>query len=125
MRTRTALALVYAGSRIAYGAGLVAAPRRVASNWLGDGLDRAAGRVGARALGARDALMAGGLAHALNRDGDPLPWLIALAASDVVDIAATLADRDDLPDMAAPGTVAAAGTFCAWGLALARSYASD
>lgn len=125
METRTGLALAYAGSRIAYGAGLLAAPRRVAANWLGDGLDRAAGRVGARGLGARDGLMAAGLLEALSAERDPLPWLIALAASDVADIGATLVDRHDLPNHAGPATVAVAGAFCAWGLALARSYATD
>jgi hypothetical protein len=123
VNARDSAITAYAVSRILYGAGLLAAPRRVAASWLGDGLERAAGRVGARALGARDALMAAGLLDARRRGGDPLPWLAGLAASDLADIGATLADRDDLPDHAAPATVVVAGAFCAWGLALARAYA--
>ena len=122
---RTKIAVAYGSGRIAYGTGLLAAPRRVAANWLGDGLDRGAGRIGARALGARDGLMAAGMLLALRRDHDPLPWLIGLAAADLVDIGATLADRHDLPPRAGPATAVVAGAFCACGIGLARAYAAD
>ena len=124
MTTRSLVAHAFAGARIVYGAALVANPRRTARNWLGDGLDHGAGRVGARALGARDALLSAGLVQALEREHDPLPWLVFLAASDLVDIGATVADRDDLPTHAAPATVAVAGAFCACGLGLAAAFAN-
>ncbi len=54
----------------------------------------------------------------------PLPWFAFLAASDLVDIGATVADRDDLPAHAAPATVLAAGAFCVCGVALAAAYAA-
>lgn len=125
MATRSLFAHVYAGARIAYGVALVANPRRTARRWLGDGLDSGAGRVGARALGARDALLSAGLVQALEREHDPLPWLLFLAVSDLVDIGATVADREDLPTHAAPATVVLAGAFCACGLALAAAYSQD
>ncbi len=125
MSARSVIANSYAGLRIAYGAALLVAPRPTARPWLGDGLEHGGGRVGARALGARDALLSGGLIQALARRHDPLPWLVSLAASDLVDIAATAVDRHDLPPRAAPATALAAGVFCACGVALAAAYARD
>jgi hypothetical protein len=120
--TKTAIALVYAGARIAYGVALVAEPRRTARSWLGDGLTHGAARVGARALGARDALMSAGVLDALRRGHDPRPWLVALAAADVADIGASLADRRELPERAGPATALVAGTFSLCGLGLAAAY---
>lgn len=119
MKPRSALTLGYAGARIAYGAALLAQPERTARGWLGDGLAGGAARVGARGLGARDGLMAAGFLHALRRRHDPRPWLAALAASDLVDIGATLTDRRDLPRHSPLATTAVAGAFCACGVALA------
>ncbi len=124
MTTRSRVAHVYAGARIAYGLALVANPRRTARNWLGEGLDHGGGRVGARALGARDALLSAGAVQALRREQDPVPWLGFLAASDLVDIGATIADRENLPAHAAPATAVLAGAFCACGVALAAAYAN-
>lgn len=125
MDPRTGTALGYAVARIAYGAALLANPAKTARSWLGDGADRAPARVGARGLGARDGLLSAGLLQALARDHDPVPWLAALALSDLADIGATLADRPDLPPRAGPATVAVAGLFCACGVALAASYGGD
>lgn len=122
MDRRGALTLAYSGARIAYGAALLARPRRTAAPWLGEGLDRAAGRIGARGLGARDALLSAGALRAARHGGDPVPWLLALAASDLADIGATVADRDDVPRGAVTATALLAGAFCACGLALARGY---
>ena len=122
MKTRSLVTFAYAGARVAYGVALVANPRRTARRWLGDGLDHGGGRVGARALGARDALLSVGLVDALQRGRDPLPWLLSLAASDLVDIGATVADRGDLPAQAAPATALVAGAFCICGLALAAAH---
>ncbi len=121
MPTRSLIVHAYAGARIAYGAALVADPRRTARNWLGDGLDHGSARVGARALGARDALLSAGLMQAHRREHDAFPWLVSLAASDLVDIGATVADRRDLPAHAAPATALVAGAFCACAIALAAT----
>src|ERR671911_134746 len=64
-------------------------------------------------------LSAGALAAAAS-GGSARPWLAACAISDAVDLAATLiADGDQLPPKAKPGTVAAAGVFGAAAAALA------
>ena len=110
----------YASLRIAYAVGLLAAPGRVARPWLGESAGRAASSVALRGLGARDlVLSAGALAAAASR-GSARPWLAACAVSDAVDLAATLiADPDQLPPNAKPGTVAAAGVFGVAAAALA------
>ena len=122
MTTRSSVALVYAGARIAYGVALIIEPRRTARSWLGDGLAHGAARVGARALGARDALLSAGVLDALRRGQDPRPWLVGLAAADLVDIGATAADRGELPERAAPATALLAGAFSLCGLGLAAAY---
>ena len=103
------ITLGLAMGRVAFGAGLLAAPGRVASPWLGSDAARRPSQVAIRGLGARDiALSAGAFAAAL--DGGPVrPWLIALVAGDLADIGATLAAGDSLPDRSRTGTLALAG----------------
>ena len=95
--------------RVAYGAGLMAAPERLTLRWLGPAVGHAPTQVPLRGLGAREVLLhAGGLAAALS--GGPVrPWLAASVAGDLTDIAATVAGRDGLPDGAAKATVVVAG----------------
>ncbi|MEX2196122.1 MAG: hypothetical protein WD844_12625 [Thermoleophilaceae bacterium] len=115
------LTIAFALARIAYGVALIAAPRRAAAAWIGGDADRRPTQLAVRGLGARDiALSAGTLAA--RSDGEALrPWLIACAACDLADIAATLAARKSLPDRAAPGTVALAGAAAATGIGLAAT----
>ena len=120
----TALSAAYALPRVAYGLGLVAAPGRVGSAWLGPTVERGPARTAARGLGVRDAAMSAGVLAAVLRDENPTPWIAACVAGDLLDIAATLADRDSLPDRAAPGTVALAGAFALAGLGLALALRS-
>src|SRR4051812_50104266 len=96
--TRTATVTVLA-LRVAYGAGLIVAPARLAKRWLGPASEHAPTQIPLRALGAREILLhAGGLAAALR--GAPVrPWLAASAAGDLTDIASTLAGAP----AAAPG----------------------
>jgi hypothetical protein len=95
--------------RIAYGAGLIAAPARLTRRWLGAAVDGHPTRVALRGLGAREVLLhAGGLAAALRGDA-VRPWLAASVAGDVSNIAATAAGRSGLPNGAAPATLAVAG----------------
>ena len=122
MGSRSSVAHAFAAARIAYGVALVADPRRTARNWLGEGMEHGAARVGARALGARDALLSAGLVDALRRDRDPRPWLLALSASDLVDIGATVSDREHLPTRAATATALVAGGFSLCGLGLALAF---
>ena len=115
------LAIGFAAVRIGYAAALVVAPKQMGGPWLGDAAASGGGRVAARALVARDAFISAGAGLAALR-GEPVnPWLTALVASDLTDIAATLADRHDLPERSAPGTVLIAGAAALAGVALARA----
>jgi hypothetical protein len=119
---RTA-SIAFALGRIAFGAGLLAAPGRVASGWLAADARRPGTQVAVRGLGARDIALAAGLA-ASARAGDPVrPWLAACIACDAADIASTLAETA-LPARARRGTVALAGTAAAIGAALLGSVDS-
>ncbi len=103
------LAVAVLGLRIAYGAGLIAAPARLAERWLGAEADRAPTQVPLRALGTREIVLhVGGLLAAL-RDRPLRPWLLASAAGDLTDVAATFAGRRQLPDGSALATLAVGG----------------
>jgi hypothetical protein len=106
--TRT-LTIVVLALRSAYGAGLIAAPERLARRWLGPDAGRAPAQVPLRALGAREIVLhLLGLAATL-RGGSPRPWLAASIAGDLSDVAATFAGRAELPEGAAPATAVVAG----------------
>ncbi len=109
--------LGFAASRVAYAVAVVVAPGPTASVWLGDEVKGGGTRVAARALVARDAFLAIGLADASRRGAATRPWLAALIASDLSDIASTLADRKRLPKQAGPGVVVVAGAAAAIGAA--------
>ena len=73
-----------------------------------------------RGLGARDLLLSAGALAAAASGNSARPWLAACAASDAVDLTATLvADGAGLPPHSKPGTVVVAGTFATVGAALA------
>jgi len=123
-RSRTdarGLTIGFAAARIAYAAAVIAAPEKAAGPWLGEAVESGGGRVAARALVARDALIAVGIGIAAARRVPVRPWLAAAVAGDVADIASTLADRDQLPDHSAPGTVVIAGAAAVVGIALYRA----
>ena len=123
MPRTTTLIASFALGRIAFGLGLIAAPERVARGWIGDDAGRPAVKVAVRGLGARDvALSAGALAAAAGR-GSARPWLLAAIACDCVDVAATLAAGDAVPQRARVGTVLLAGGSAAAGAALAAAAA--
>ena len=104
----------FALGRIAFGAGLLAAPERVAAGWLPGDAGRPGTRVAVRGLGARDVALAAGVVAAKRKR----PWLVACLACDLADIAATLAAGDALPARARWGTVALAGSAAIAGAAL-------
>jgi hypothetical protein len=97
------------GLRIAYGAGLILAPARLARRWLGPESSTAPTQVPLRGLGTREIVLhAGALAAALTKA--PLrPWLLASIAGDLTDVAATVVGRDQLPPGSAQATVVVGG----------------
>jgi hypothetical protein len=97
------------GMRVAYGAGLIAAPGRLARNWLGASAGEPPAAVPLRGLGAREIVVHGAAIAAALNDKPLRPFLAASAAGDVADILATAAGRRGLPDGAAPKTLAVAG----------------
>ena len=102
-------AIAVLGLRLAYGAGLIAAPRRLAERWLGPASSTAPVQVPLRGLGARE-LVIHGFALAAALQGRALrPYLAASIAGDLADVLATVAGRDGLPDGSARATVAVAG----------------
>ena len=117
--TRT-LSTAFEAARLAFGAGLMAAPQRVAQGWLGPDAAREPVKIVTRGLGARDIALSIGVLAFL-RDDDTLASLLALTVlCDLCDVASTLAaPADSLPRNARWGTVTMAGTAAAAGAALA------
>ena len=114
-----AASVVVLGLRVAYGAGLIAAPTRLAQRWLGPAAESAPTQVPLRGLGAREALIHGA-ALAAAQTGAPLrPWLAASIAGDLTDIVATAAGRDQLPAGSAVVTLVVAGSSALISAALA------
>lgn len=105
--TRVAVAALAAG-RVAFGAALLTRPRQIGDRWLGEVAAEPAAQVAIRGLGARDLVLSAGMVVAA-RGGSARPWLLATVASDLTDIAATIAARRSLPPKAIAGTVALAG----------------
>jgi hypothetical protein len=116
-----AAALAVLGLRVAYGAGLVAAPERLARRWLGPSAATAPTQVPLRALGVREAILhGGGIAAAVA--GRPLrPWLAASIAGDLSDVASTVAGRRGLPGEAPVATAIVAGASAALSAAVAAA----
>ena len=66
------LAAGFALARVAYGAALTAAPRRVAGGWLPEDAGRPGTQVAIRGLGVRDVALAGGVLLAASVGSAPL-----------------------------------------------------
>lgn len=108
-RTRAATA-VFALVRVAFGAGLVTAPKRVAAGWIGADAEREPVMIVVRAVGARDIALSAGLLNSLCGGQASAPWLVSTIASDLCDLGATLAaPADCLPPRARWGTAVMAG----------------
>jgi hypothetical protein len=106
------IARLQALGRVAIGAGLVLAPERLASGWLGADARRPGTRVALAGLGARDLAIGAGAAWALGGGEDARGWLLAGVVVDATDLAVTIARRDALPTfgVVAVGAIAAAST---------------
>lgn len=114
-------ALAVLGLRVAYGAGLVAAPERLARRWLGPSAATPPTQVPLRALGVREALLHGGAILAVLNDQPVRPWLAASIAGDLSDIASTVAGRRGLPGEAPVATAVVAGASAALSAAVAAA----
>ncbi|MBA3304915.1 MAG: hypothetical protein H0U25_03195 [Thermoleophilaceae bacterium] len=104
------LTTAFALGRLAFGAGLMARPERVASGWVGKDAERGAVKIVLRGLGARDVALSAG-ALAARGDEDRLAhWIAAAIGCDLSDVVSTLAaPPDSLPGNARWGTVALGG----------------
>jgi hypothetical protein len=114
-------AKLYATGRLAYSAGLIFAPRRLAAGWLGkDAAAGTAAQIGLRGLAGRDLALSLGILVADARGRSARPWLALCAVGDLADLAATLvAPADDLPPNSRIGTIALAGSSALAGALLA------
>jgi hypothetical protein len=120
MDARTAATqLCYA--RIAFGAGLMLAPRAMASGWSGGDAVRGGGRVLAVALGARDLALGLGTLRALKAGGPARDWLLAGALADGADLLGSLALRRSLPATGSVGVAALAANGAAISVWAARA----
>jgi hypothetical protein len=119
MTNTTKLAALVALGRLGFGAGLIAAPERVASGWLGGDAVRPATQVAIRGLGARDIALSAGTLAALGDRSQLRRWVLAAAAGDLSDVAIALATPSDaLPANARWGTVVLGGGTALAGLLL-------
>jgi hypothetical protein len=110
---------VLLGLRVAYGLGLLAAPARLATGWLGEDASTQPVKVPLRGVGGREVAVHGAALLATLGGGPVRPWLAVSVAGDVSDIAATAIGRGPLPGGAVPKTAALAGASAALTLAAA------
>ena len=110
------VAHLYAFGRAVIGAALIAGPERAGAPWLGRAARRPAAQVGLTALGARDVGIGLGAAWALREGSGVRPWLLAAAAADATDLAATIRHRHALPTAGVVGIGAMAAGGAALGL---------
>ena len=116
MRPST-LAIAFGAGRVLVGAALLATPGPITRAWVGDA--GAPAQLLGRCLGARDAVIGGGLVAAVARDRDPRPWLVGGVLADTVDGAATIASGRLIPGTGRAGTVALASGSALFGVWLA------
>jgi hypothetical protein len=105
MHARTT-ATLFAAGRIAFGAGMLFAPRKVAHGWIGDDADRASAEFLTRAVGIRDIIIGAGAMFALASGKPAQAWMRAGVAADVADSALTAAYLGKLPRQGALVTMA-------------------
>ena len=109
MSMQAVLETIYGLGRLAFGAGLLAAPSKVGGLLLGEQPDSAA-RIALRSYGTRDVVLGLGLLQAVAGEGDTRPWLAASVASDALDTVVQLGEWSDLPpDRRLLGVLAALG----------------
>ena len=109
MSPRTVVAGIALG-RLALGAALVAAPRKVVGpGWIGAEAERPAAGTLLRAVGARDLALAIGTLGALRNGSSLTPWIVGASIADGTDFFATLAAGSAIPAQGRAGVGALAG----------------
>lgn len=109
MSPRTVVAGIALG-RLALGAALVAAPRKVVGpGWIGAEAERPAAATLLRAVGARDLALAIGTLGALRNGSSLTPWIVGASIADGTDFVATLAAGSAIPAQGRAGVGALAG----------------
>jgi hypothetical protein len=98
--------MLFAAGRVAFGAGMLLAPRRVAHGWIGDDIERPPVALLVRAVGARDIVLGSGALLALASGQPARTWLQAGLAADLADTAITAAALRSLPRQGALATMA-------------------
>ncbi len=91
------VAKAHAAGRVLVGLGLTVAPGLAGAGWIGPLSGKRPVTVFSRALGVRDAVMGLGALRSAGEDGAMRPWLLAGLAADVVDTAASLESRNEMP----------------------------
>ena len=107
----------YGLGRLAFGAGLIAAPDRAGALLMGPQARGAGVRVALRAYRTRDTVLGAGVPMT-SRTGDPAPWIRAGIASAFLDAALQIADWKHLPPGRRELGVAAAAVAAASGIGL-------
>jgi hypothetical protein len=119
MNART-VALSLALGRAAIGAGLLLAPARINTPWVGADGARPGARVLGRAVGARDLAIGLGAAAALRQGASARPWLLAGLLADLGDLGGTVREHGAMPRNGVAGVGALAGGSALLGAWLAQ-----
>ena len=115
------LETLYGLGRLAFGAGLLAAPGPLGEILMGKTARKSAVAAMFRFYGTRDTALGIGTLRAVARGDDVSGWLVAGIASDLLDAGVMLAERDAIPpEKRLPGLAAALGTAAAGAALLAR-----
>lgn len=112
------IARIFAVTRIAIGAVLLAAPGAAGRRWLGDVARQPAAKAAIRGLGARDLAFGIGALRALDRGEPAAGWVRLAAVGDLADAASGLLAARQLGALRTIGTVATAGGAAATGFAI-------
>jgi hypothetical protein len=104
---------ILAVGRILVGGACLLAPDQVAPRWVGRAGRKPEAQYLLRIFGIRDLVFGAGTLASLGDPAAAKRWILGGAASDAVDLAATLGARDDLPAAAVAATVAAASSAIA------------
>lgn len=107
--------------RVAIGAGFALAPAQTGPLWLGKAGRTGGARFFLRIVGTRDLVLATGALLALGGRGPARGWVLAGAAADACDLAATVAARDELPPLAAANAIGVTVAAVAMGLGAAAA----
>jgi hypothetical protein len=99
MDTARTLATALGINRALFGVNYVLRPDQARSSWIGRVATKPGARVMTRSQGARDVALGGGALRAVMRGSAPelRAWMVAHTVSDLTDLVATWAARDELP----------------------------